>query len=360
MDTTRKRGSDGASVREIAKLAGTSASTVSRVLNNRNTKIPIAEETRRAVLDASRRLKYQPNIHAKRLFARRSNSIAVMVPPRGGVLPGAASYADPNLARTLGGMLEVATDAEQHLIVMASDMRAIKRREHLNLFRNRSIDGMLIWGAVEEDWSYINELRDEGHPFVLVNSHVKNSSVPHVSVDNQAGASEIAEHLIKLGHRRIAFLAGPDTASIAVDRRDMFVKVCRDGGVDVTVATGEFSLESGCALAMTLLSGAQRPTAIAAVDDLMALGVLEAAEASGLRVPNDLSVTGADHASAYCRPQLTTFEAPMERLGRLSFKLLMRLLEEPQAWPRIAAAGEHITKGKMVLGQTTAAAPCDI
>lgn len=348
-----RRSRGGPSIREIARQAGVSASTVSRVLNGRHTRIPIAEQTRKVVLEACRALRYQPNIHAQRLFAGRSNSIAVMIPPHGGVLPGAASYTDPNLAKTLAGMLDAATERSQHLVLVASDPRVLENGDHLNLFRSRSIDGMVIWGAIESDWTYLAQLQEEGHPFVLVNGCVRNDQVPYVSVDNRRGAEALAEHLIGLGHRRIAFLAGPETASMGVARRDAFVEVCRAAGAELTVVPGEFAFESGRQRAADLLARSQRPTAIAAVDDLVALGVMEAAEAHGLRVPADLSVTGADDAFAYYKPQLTTFRTPMEDLGRKAITLLLDLLDDETAWTATLRSNSHIVRGELVLGQTT-------
>lgn len=355
--TSRKRSGGGPSIREIARQAGVSASTVSRVLNGRDTRIPIAEQTRQEVLDACRTLRYQPNIHAQRLFAGRSNSVAVMIPPHGGVLPGAASYTDPNLATTLAGMLDAATDRGQHLVLVASDPRVLESGDHLNLFRNRSIDGMLIWGAIESDWAYLSQLREEGHPFVLVNGCVRDEQVPYVSVDNRRGGQALAEHLIALGHRRIAFLAGPETASMGVARREAFVEVCRVAGAELTVVPGEFEFESGRQRAADLLAGSRRPTAIAAVDDLVAMGVMEAAATCGLRVPEDLSVTGADDAFAYYKPRLTTFHTPMEELGRRAIGLLLDLLDDDQAWHGMLRSNTHIVQGRLVLGQTTGPPP---
>jgi LacI family repressor for deo operon, udp, cdd, tsx, nupC, and nupG len=286
----------GPSIREIAKHAGVSPSTVSRVINGRDTGIPIAEQTRQVVLQACEALRYQPNIHAQRLFAGRSNSIAVMIPPHGKVLPGAASYTDPNLVKTLAGIMDESTDRDQHLLLVTSSPRVIERDEHLKLFRSRSIDGMLIWGAVASDWNYLSQLQDEGRPILLVNGCVQNDDVPYVSVDNRRG-----------GQRAAVLLAKKD-----------------------------------------------RPTAIAGVGDLVAIGAIEAADAMGLRVPQDLSVTGADDAFEYHKPRLTTFRTPMEELGRKAVGLLLSILDDPQAWPAVRNRNEHVVQGQLVLGRTTA------
>lgn len=353
--TVSGRSNGGVSIREIARVAGVSPSTVSRVINShRGLPVPIKESTRRKVLQSCRELRYQPNIHALRLFSGQSGSLAVCIPPAGQVLPNTDSYSDPNLAHTIDGMLDVATKLGLHLVLFSSDEKLIAAGAHLKLFRSRSVDGMLIWGARLDRHAFIDDLVREKHPIVLVNSHGVNEVIPHVIVDNHAGAQMLARHLLDLGHRRISFLAGPETTGVAKARREGFEEVCRQAGAQLSVVEGSFSFESGRDLAARLLTGAAPPTAIAAVDDLMALGVIEAARTRGVRVPEDLSVTGADGSYPYYNPRLTTFHAPMRELGCYAVQLLVKLLANPAAWKKAQARRSHIFAGELDAGETTA------
>ncbi|MFA9476687.1 LacI family DNA-binding transcriptional regulator [Phycisphaerales bacterium AB-hyl4] len=310
------------SIREIARRAGVSPSTVSRVVNKRVTTVPIAENTRKKVLEACRRLNYQPNIHATRLFAGRSNSIAFVVPQD------TVGFSDVNLGKTLSALSVSAAAAGQEILLLTVDDRFLRSRKHISLFRSRSIDGMLIWGATPQHEAFIGELAQQGNwPVVIVNGSSAGKGLPRLLVDNRAGGAMMAEHLCSLKHQRIAFLSGPATVMASTARLEGFKAACERFGVEPEVVEGDFTLESGRALAEQLLSRPKPPTAIAGVNDSVALGVMEAADALGIRVPEALSVTGGDDVFPYYRPALTTFHAPMEELGRDGVRLLLEWIE---------------------------------
>ncbi|OGV78565.1 MAG: hypothetical protein A3K19_32010 [Lentisphaerae bacterium RIFOXYB12_FULL_65_16] len=345
------------SIRDIARAADVAPSTVSRVLNNRATDVAVTEATRKRIWMACSELRYHPNVHAKRLFGRRSQTIAVVVPPLGRVTPSVPDLADPNLANTLSGIVAAATERGQDVLLVRGDAKFASSRKHLSLFRGGTVDGMLIWGAVRSDEAYIRELRAEGWPVVPMNGFVGDETAPHLLVDNRQGAAGLARHLISLGHRRVAILRGPDTAPAAVGRGDGAIATCRDAGVAFRAYPGEFSFGSGFERAQRILRGKSRPTALLCVNDSTALGAIEAATEAGLRVPEDLSVTGADDAFPYYRPRLTTFRAPMYEMGALGLALLLDCLDGPVMWNELRASKSHIFAAELKLGGTTAPPP---
>jgi LacI family transcriptional regulator len=341
------------SIRKIAKQAGVSASTVSRVLNNRSTAVPIAEQTRQKVLQACETLRYQPNIHALRLFSGRSNCLAAMIPPLGLKFRGINTYSDTNLQLSISGMMRAASEAGLHLMLFPSDSRMLEKEEHLNLFRNRSIDGMLIWGATPRDMPYVTELEKEGWPVVLLNSHVSDEKTPHIRVDNYKGADTLAKHLIDLGHEKISYISGPDTSDASRARYLGFTQACTEAKVQLTIHQSSFEFENGQTIARQIFTSNDRPTAIAAVNDMVALGVLDTADELGIKVPDELSVTGADDIFPYYKPRLTTFATPMEKLGQTAVRLMIEILNNTDHWPDFHEQNKHIIPGQLIIGSTT-------
>jgi DNA-binding LacI/PurR family transcriptional regulator len=257
----------------------------------------------------------------------------------------------------LSGIVAAATDRGQDVLLLRADAAFTANGKHLSLFRGGAVDGMLIWGAVRGDAGYIRALRGEGWPVVPMNGFVGDEAAPHLLVDNRRGAFEVAQYVLGLGHRRVAILAGPASARAAVERRDGAVAACRAAGVECRVYPGEFSFESGHNRTQRLLRGKWRPTALLCTNDRTALGAIEAALETGLRVPTDLSVAGADDAFPYYRPRLTTFRAPMYEMGMLGVRLLLDCLEWPARWNELKTANGHIFGAELKPGATTVPPP---
>ncbi|MHB1157768.1 MAG: LacI family DNA-binding transcriptional regulator [Phycisphaerales bacterium] len=342
------------SIRKIADRAGVSTSTVSRILNGcHGGNAAFSQVTRGRILEVCKQLNYAPNIHAKRLFSKRSNVIAVVVPPRSDHLPQRRNVPAINFSKVLSGIEDVFEARNQDLLLLSATQDFVESAKYLKLFRSRSIDGMLIWGAGLSE-HYPTELLRQGWPFILVDSHLQDLSIPHVTGDNYGASAAIARHLLDLGHRRIAYIAGPEFVSTAVERRAGFEAQCALAAVHPRIWQGTFNYEEGHEIGRRILAEDNRPTAVAAINDTVALGVLQAARDRGLRVPVDLSVTGADGAYPEFQPKLTTFEAPMYEMGREAAELLLqRIHQKPEADTEPLTSLDLRLKTQLVVGDTT-------
>lgn len=344
-------------MREIARLSGVAPSTVSRVLNKRSGAIPIATETRERVMEAANKLGYRPNVHAKRLFSQKSSVLGMVVPPfnrlSGGVVGssiGMPPHVDTLLAETMNGAIEVATARGYYLMVVLADDKFIQRKDYLNLFRSRSLDGMLIWGICMDE-HYIEELDAEQESFVLLNTYHRNRSFNRVYVDNEGGSRKICQHLLDLGHTVIGYIAGSRESTIGLERYGGFVSELDDAGVyrQDLVAWGDYSFESGKQACAQLLAHEPNITAIACGNDSMALGAIETLFSQGIRVPEDISVTGADASFPYSYPRLTSFRPPMFEVGVKATEVLIDRLEGTQqksengTWVDICLETEQVT-----------------
>ena len=186
---------------------------------------------------------------------------------------------------------------------------------------------MFIWGARLTD-HYVRELHRQACPIVLVATHLQDPAIAHVIADNQAGSRMIAEHLYELGHRQVAYIAGPSHATVGQERSEAFEKEAHQRGMSVVMYQGDYSFKCGQRLGTHILNQTSQQTsqctAIACGNDSMAMGVIQAAQQCGVSVPQSLSVTGADGVFPYYRPLLTTFEIPAEAMGRHAVELLLK------------------------------------
>jgi len=305
-------------IRDIARLSGVSRSTVSLVLNNDRR---ISEETRIRVQEIIRQSGYEPNAMARGLARRRAGMVAVVIPRTTSHV-----FSDYYFSEAISGIGDVLAGRGYRMLIEMANEAFIHERAHHKLFREGQIDGMLIIGALKTD-TYILEIAQR-FPVVLVNSVL--DDIPSVSADNYQGMLLMVDYLASLGHRRIGYIGGLDITTVGAERTRGF----REGlvaaglpGDDRLVAWGNFSEESGLAAGRQLIAQEPRPTAIVAANDMMAIGVLRAAEEAGITVPGQLTLVGADDISlaSYVRPRLTTLRQPMYDIGRSATELLLVL-----------------------------------
>lgn len=349
------------SIREVAHQAGVSASTVSRVLNARPGVPRVSKKVREHVLATCRQMQYSPNVHATRLFARRSNVLAFAIPGWGDLSDSALYPSDPNLAMTLGGVTDEAIRHNQQIVLMPLNAQCLQERRHLGVFRDQSIDGMIVWGALLDNRVFLDEIAREGWPIVIVNGHVDEGHlIPSVQLDNRMGGALVARHLISLGHRRIGYIGGPATVRAAAERQEGFLLACREAGVEPLVRPGRFAYRAGMQIGSAFLCMEQPPTAIATVSDLVAQGVLAAARQHGVSIPDQLSVAGAEDVFPYSHPRLTTFRAPMIELGQQAARVIINRIDMADRGEAVPLATEQFLPVKMIQGQTTAPVTANI
>jgi len=305
-------------IKDIARLAGVSPMTVSRVLNRRP---GVKEETRRRVLDIVQRLGYRPSLVARSLVTKRSETLGVIITTIRNPLYLEMAQAMEDKARAMGyNLLLASTHYDREL-----EARQIEE------LRSRGVDGLIITSAHVED-PKVAELAEEGFPVVLVNRRVLRpdlrGKVDFVGVDNRKGAMEAVEHLLRMGHRRVGIISGRRESSVTRERLEGAKEAFRRHGLQLKeewVVEGYFQRASAYEAAQRLLQLEERPTAIFAMGDYMAFGVYDAALQLGLRVPEDLALVGFNDIdfSSMRAVGLTTVHHSIARMGELAVEVLL-------------------------------------
>jgi LacI family transcriptional regulator len=306
-------------IREVASAAGVSIATVSRVLNGRP---DVAPATREAVLRAVRDQRFSTNRSARALSGGRTGLVGVTLP-----LVEAAYFSE-----ILGGTAEALYEQDMRVVLSPTLHLHDRAMTLLDRLMHGTTDGAVLM-LPEETNEELKALQRLGYPFVVVDPRVPlDEGVPSVSAANASGARAATQHLLALGHHRIAAVTGIGEWLASIERLNGYHAAHAAAGVlsdPELVIEGDFTIEGGEASATLLLEKPNPPTAIFAFNDNMAIGVLRVARARGLRVPEDLSVIGFDDSeqSAIVTPALTTVRQPLAEMGRMAVSLLLRLLE---------------------------------
>ena len=306
-------------IREVAKRAGVSTATVSRVLSRPDV---VSPDTRTRVLKAVERLGYAPNLVAKNLRTLKSRKLLVTVP----------DISNPFFALILQGIEDTAH--KNGYAVLFGDTQNDERREerYALMLKQKEADGLIFLGHRLPTLaaSVVQDFAPHCAPIVNGCEFSADLGVPSVHIDNAKAASEAMGHLYDLGHRRIGVVTGPLLSPLSRDRLSGALACAKAEGADqgVLVRQGDFSIRSGTAAAADLLAQPDPPTAIFCFNDEMAMGVMGAARAMGLRVPADLSIVGFDDIRfAQCMdPPLTTIAQPMREIGEGTVLLLLEIL----------------------------------
>ncbi len=300
-------------IHEVARAAGVSIATVSRALNGTGR---IAKATRSRVLRAAQDLGYQPNDLARSLLAKSTQTIAVIVP----------DITNPFFPELIKGIEQVAC-ARGHLVLLSDSADdQIRLWQDLAALRRKQVDGIIFAGArLSPDRI---AAVTAGLPVVTVDRETQLATASVVQSDHRAGARLATEHLISLGHHRIAHLAGPDGLTVTAARLAGYRQALAAAGIpeeDDLVVPGGFLEEDGFRAARELLARGTGCTAVFAANDLSAIGALAAVEEAGLRVPADISVIGFDdiHLAGYIRPRLSTVRQDVVRLGARAAEVLI-------------------------------------
>lgn len=306
-------------IREVAELAGVSIATVSRVLNGRG---DVSPETRELVSTIIREQGYSANRSARSLSAGRTGLVGVLVPL---VFP---AY----FSAILSGAAEALAEQDLRVVLSPTGHEHDREVSLLDRMMHGLTDGALII-LPEESSEELERLQNEGYRFVVIDPlEPLNERIPSVSAAHASGADQAMKHLLGLGHRRIAAITGPRGWVATEDRRRGYHAALAEAGIpaDRTLEVeADFEIDDGHKAAEKLLDLAEPPTAIFAFNDNIAIGVIQAARARGVHVPEDLSVVGFDdveHATIVS-PALTTVRQPLAEMGRTAVSLLTRLLE---------------------------------
>jgi len=302
------------SIRDVARRASVSIATVSNVLNNPEL---VAEATRARVLAAIAELGFVPNGPARQLRAGRAQAVGVVV----------LDLANPFFTEVVRGVEDRVTEADGLVIVCSSDDNPSREARHLRMLEQQGVRGVLVTPA-QASLDVLSDIRSRGTPVVLLDHTADDMCA--VAVDDVRGGELAAAHLLELGHRRIAFLNGPDTIRQCADRRRGIHRAIQQAGLDpqeclLEVTLPALNADAGEASLNQLLAHRRPPTAIACVNDVVALGVLRGLRRRGMTVPDDIAVTGYDDVefAGMLSTPLTSVRQPKYQLGHTAADLLL-------------------------------------
>ena len=310
-------------LKEIARIARVNTSTVSRAINDSPL---LPRETKDMILAIAEKLNYFPNSLARGLVSRKSETLGI-------ILPKIFFLQGPFFSQVLSGIEHVSVKHGYSILIASATSKTADRHFPFNLTRARRIDGMLI---INENRRIRNldALKQEGVPFVLVNRFLADPDAPCVAADDAGGGKVATEHLLALGHRRIGVVTGSPRVAATLDRLDGYRQALDAHDVPYDsdlVEAGLFQegIETGSRCAERLLSLPNPPSAIFAFSDELAMGVIQAARARGLRLPEDLAVIGYDNVtfSAHLNPPLTTVAQNPYAIGSTACRMLVDMLE---------------------------------
>jgi LacI family transcriptional regulator len=322
----------GVTIRDVARRAGVSTSTVSRVLNDT---CSVDESKRRKVLDAVEVLGYTPDPAARSLLGKRTGAIGVLLP-----FVGAEFFSD-----FLTG-LDEAAQASNHFLLISTSHRDVEEFRAAMQAMEKRVDGMIVM-APELSGNARMVPRD-GTPLVFVNTYVESESFNIINFDNFGGSFEITKHILESGHRNVAMITGPAEARDARERTRGYRAAMAESGVGDTTTLeypGEYTLEAGYLATKSILKNAHpRPTAIICANDYCAMGSLRALNEAGVAIPHEMAVAGFDGTTSgqYTQPSLTTARVPMHAIGQRAVERLIELIDGRNESPQQETIAVHV------------------
>src|SRR5690554_945300 len=310
------------SMNDVAKLAGVSIVTVSRVINNHKN---VSDSTRKRVLKAIKELKYQPSRVAKRLRSKTlsGNLLGVLIP----------DIQNPFYVDVLNGIEDVAYNHNYALIMCNFNQDEKKEAMYLDILQSEAVDGLIVAPVREDDQKVIDVLKS-GLPMVCVDRGLKNVEVDVVLVNNERGAFMAVEHLVVSGYERIAYISGKPEIPSSRHREKGYLEALKKHGLVVDrslIKYGDSKHASGISLCDELLSMENPPDAIFTGNNLITLKALETIHKRGLVIPTDVAIVGFDdmYWSNSLNPPLTAVRQPAYEIGKRAAELLIQRIGDP-------------------------------
>jgi DNA-binding LacI/PurR family transcriptional regulator len=331
------------SIKDIAKAADVSHSTVSRALSNS----PLVKaETKARIQRLAREMGYSPDARARSLVMGRTRTVGVVV----------TTIADPFIAQVVQGIESTAHDHGYTVLLCSSSAEPEREIAAVEMLRSKRVDGVIVTSS-RVGALYLAHLERIGVPVVLINNHSEHGGryTYSVGVDNQHGGHLATTHLIRLGHRRIAYVSRPSDYRSNQERMAGYRQALAEAGIPfesalVVPGTGR---AGGGERALPVLMVDEPPTAVFCYNDMTAIGLLRAAREAGLSVPQDLAVVGFDDIllASYVCPPLTTIAQPKARMGQQAMQMALALMatEDPAA----EEFSNIVLKGKLVVRESS-------
>ncbi|WP_018133516.1 LacI family DNA-binding transcriptional regulator [Effusibacillus pohliae] len=304
-----------ATIKDVAKLAGVAVSTASYALNNSGL---VSSDTRKKVLDAARRLNYQPSGIARDLKSNKTNTVGLILPDLSG----------PFYSELIKGIQDV-TIANGYDLIAVSSIGG-KNSTAAKFLKEKRADGVIIL-ASNIDENLISDAARKDMPVVLLDKRIEAEYVLNIQVDNEGGAYKAVEHLVSLGRNEIAYLSGPSNSFDNSKRFEGYKKALRDHGIPFSghlLYQGNFTKEGGNHAAKLMLLQNRLPEAIFAANDEMAIGAMEVLKQAGINIGQEIAIVGFDdiQLAEYVQPPLTTIRQPMREMGSLAAQQIFRAL----------------------------------
>ncbi|MFD6210452.1 LacI family DNA-binding transcriptional regulator [Peribacillus sp. NPDC060253] len=331
---------------DVAKIAGVSQSTVSRVLND----YPyMKKSTRDKVLAVINELGFTRDEIARSLVEKRTKSIGLII----------GSISNPFFAETAEAIIERAQELKYDVIIYNTGHKDENLEQAINLLIGKRVEGIILTSVSKNYTEKIKKLHDNGFPVLLYNSFLDIKDVNFIVMDNNKGARLAVQHLLKLGHKKIAKISGPSKYLATYERTIGYKQELTENGYEIDedlIFNSEFSYDRIYSFTKKLLKKNDRPTAILAASDQMALAVLDAASSLNLKVPDDLSVVGFDNIRMAANEfiGLTTISQQMEEMSLTAIEKLIYLIENKDA---SSSSIQVFLKPELIVRKTTGPAP---
>ena len=330
------------SIKDIAEAAGVSHSTVSRALSDSPL---ITSETKAQIRRLAREMGYTPDARARSLVMGETRTVGIVV----------TTIADPFMAPVVQGIESAAYENGYSVILASANSDPTREIAAVEMLRGKRVDGVIVT-ASRVGALYQDHLGQIGVPVVLLNNHSEQSGryLYTVTVDNQHGAHLATQHLIELGHRRIAYIAGPANHSSNTGRMEGYRQALTEADIPFApelIVLGDGKMDAGTQALPALMNLIERPTALFCYNDMTAIGVLHAARQLALDVPRDLSIVGFDDISfaSFVNPPLTTIAQPQFEMGQQAMQMLLTRMSKSAQAP----ISDVVIKGKLIVREST-------
>lgn len=323
-------------IREVARLAKVSTATVSRTINGSDKVTP---ETKERVQRAIDELKFYPNTWARALGSGRSHLYGLII----------SDITNPFFPELVKSFEDMAVQFGQEVLIANTNYDPARMEVCVSRMLQRKVDGVAVMTS-EMDEHFITEFQSRNIPLVFLDTGTAQSLTSNIVVDYAAGVDAAVEHIASLGHREIAFIAGPSLLRSARIRREAFVRSLERNGIGAgLMEEGNHQVDGGHDAMQRLLRGRVRPTAVLASNDMTAIGALGAIHESGLHVPDDISIVGFDdiQISAFTMPALTTVRLSRDEIARVAFRALYTFRQEG------GKGAEYTVRPSLVVRQST-------
>lgn len=332
-----------ATIKDVARMANVSPSTVSRVIADSPR---ISQETKERVRDAMKKVHYYPNMIARSLVRRSSQTLGLVLSRST-----ESAFSNPFFSEIIRGISKVTQKYHYSLMLATAEDYAEEAKLSLRMLTEKRVDGLLLLAPRVND-KLIHELSAENFPFVVLGRAPDNTKCYSVNNDNIQAAYLAVRHLLTLGHQRIAILNGSEEYTFCQDRFEGYRTAFREFGIEIDlslVRNGNSTQEDGYRSTRELLNLAQPPTALFCVDDIIAVGAYQGVKESNLRIPDDISIIGFndDPLASVIEPHLTTVRIPIYEMGVTATQNLIQAVEGKEIIP-----WQHILSSELIIRES--------